>query len=108
MRRSATIGAVLALSLPFAQFADGQPGHQRGEVIADHLFTVADDFIIDIYHNGVKVPDRKRTLLEERFGATAERIEMAIRPGDWVVFNVVNNRLRWGGCAYFGVTGRGE
>ena len=81
-------------------------GEQRGELIADHLFTVADDFIIDVYHNGEKVPDTKRTLLLERFGATAERIDIEVRQGDWLVFNVVNNRMRWGGCSYFAVTGR--
>jgi hypothetical protein len=104
MRPIATLGAVLALGL----LAAGQPAKPPGKVIADRLFTVADDFIIDVYHNGVKVPDSRRTLLEERFGATAERIDIAIRSGDWVVFNVVNNRMRWGGCSYFAVTGRGE
>jgi hypothetical protein len=79
-----------------------------GDLIADHLFTVADDFIIDIYHNGEKVADTKRTLLVEQFGATAERIDVQVKKGDWLVFNVVNNRLRWGGCSYFAVTGRGE
>jgi len=78
-----------------------------GKVVADHLFTVADDFVVDIYHNGVKVPDAKRTLLVERYGATAERVDIEVRAGDSVVFNVVNNRLRWGGCSYFAVTGRG-
>ncbi len=77
-------------------------------MIADRLFTVADDFIIDIYINGMKVPDSKRTLLVERFGATAERIDIEVRKGDRLVFNVVNNRLRWSGCSYFGVTGRGD
>jgi hypothetical protein len=110
MRRTATISAVLALGFPLGLLAYGQPGHQHGEakVIADHLFTVTDDFIVDVYHNGVKVPDGKRKLIEERFGATAERIDLEIRQGDWVVFNVVNNRMRWGGCSYFAVTGRGE
>ena len=45
------------------------------------LFTVADDFVVDVYHNGVKVPDAKRTLLHEVFGATAERIDIEVRRG---------------------------
>jgi hypothetical protein len=85
----------------------GQTGEPRGEVIADHLFTVTDDFIIDVYHNGQKVPDSRRTLLVEQFGATAERIDIEVKKEDWLVFNVVNNRLRWGGCSYFAVTGQG-
>jgi hypothetical protein len=72
---------------------------------ASHLITVADDFIVDVYHNGVLVPDRDRELVIERFGATAERITADVRKGDWLVFNVVNNRLRWGGCSYFAVAG---
>jgi hypothetical protein len=107
MRRIAMIGAMLFPGLFWCLRADGQPGEPRGAMIADRLFTVADDFIIDVYHNGVKVPDSKRTLLAERFGATAERIDIEVRRGDWLVFNVVNNRMRWGGCSYFAITGRG-
>lgn len=104
MRRLATIGAVLILAVS----AHGRPQPMRGRVLADRLFTVADDFIVDVYHNGVKVPDERRTLLNEIHGATVERIDVEVREGDWLVFNVVNNRLRWGGCSYFAVTGRGE
>ena len=28
-----------------------------------------------------------------------------LKAGDWVVFNVVNNRLRWGGAYYFAAAG---
>jgi hypothetical protein len=77
----------------------------RPELRAKYLITTADDFIVDVYHNGQLVPDAKRTLLEERFGATVERIDVEVRRGDWVVFNVVNNRLRWGGNYYFGAAG---
>ena len=41
------------------------------------------------------------------FGATVERIRVDVRPGDWLVFNVVNNRMRWGGSSYFAVKGQG-
>ena len=105
MRRLAMLSMLSCLSM---LTASGRAEPPRGRVIADRLFTVADDFIVDVYHNGVKVPDEKRTLLHEVFGATAERIDIQVREGDWVVFNVVNNRLRWGGVSYSGVTGRGE
>jgi hypothetical protein len=77
----------------------------RGEVIANAIYTVADDFVVDVYHNGEKVPDAKRRMLEEIYGATVEKVEIEVREGDWVVFNVVNNRLRWGGCSYFAAAG---
>jgi hypothetical protein len=77
-------------------------------IVARTLFTVADDFIVDIYHNGRPLPDDRRTLLNEIHGATAERIQIDLRPGDWLVFHVVNNRFRWGGASYFAVTARGD
>ena len=77
-------------------------------IMAGSLITVADDFIIDVYHNGVKLPDDRRELVVEVHGATVERIKVDVRPGDWLVFNVVSNRLRWGGASYFAVTGRGD
>lgn len=72
---------------------------------AKYLIVAADDFVVDVYHNGRAVPDAKRTLLREVFGATVEKIEIEVKAGDWLVFNVVNNRLRWGGASYFGVAG---
>lgn len=78
---------------------------RRGEVTANAVYVVADDFVVDVYHNGEKVPDAKRTLLEEIYGATVEKVEIEVREGDWVVFNVVNNRLRWGGSSYFAAAG---
>lgn len=75
------------------------------DVRAKYLITVADDFIVDVYHNGRSVPLVKRELLQEIFGATVERINVEIKKGDWLVFNVVNNKLRWGGAYYFAVAG---
>src|SRR3954464_3923074 len=66
------------------------------EVRCKYLITVADDFVVEVYHNGKPVPDTERELLVERFGATAEKVQVAIRTGDWLVFHVVQNRLRWG------------
>jgi hypothetical protein len=62
---------------------------------------VADDFVTDIHHNGKPILDSKRKLTAEIHGAQAERVVLNLRPGDWVVFNVVNNRLRWDGAYYF-------
>jgi hypothetical protein len=72
---------------------------------AKYLITTADDFVVDMYLNGKPIPDAKRTLLEERYGATVERVDVEVHRGDWLVFNVVNNRLRWGGTRYFGLAG---
>jgi hypothetical protein len=76
------------------------------EIIADRIFTVTDDFIVEVYHNGQSVPDERRTLLVERFGATVELIDVPLRRGDWLVVNVVNNRFRWGGAYYFAAVGQ--
>lgn len=76
-----------------------------GKVLATSVVLVADDFVVEIYHNGVKVPDEKRTMTDEAFGATAERVDVTVREGDWLVFNVVNNRMRWGGVKYFAAAG---
>lgn len=81
------------------------PDLPSGEVRAEEVITVTDDFVVKIYHNGVRVPEEKRELRLDRFGATVERIDLQVRSGDWIVFHVVNNRLRWDGAYYFGVAG---
>lgn len=75
------------------------------DVRCNYLITVADDFIVDVYKNGKLVPDEKRELLLDRFGASAEKIQVTVRNGDWLVFHVVSNRLRWGGSKYFAAAG---
>lgn len=70
-----------------------------------YLVTVADDFVVDVYQNGVPVPDDHRDLILERFGASGEKINVEVNPGDWLVFHVVQNRMRWGGTKYFAVAG---
>ena len=72
---------------------------------AKYVVTGADDFVVEVYLNGKPVPAQRRELLAEVFGATAEKVNVEVKPGDWIVFNVVNNRLRWGGAYYFGVAG---
>jgi hypothetical protein len=96
------IAAASALDAPPA--ADAPP-KKPGRLLAKHLYSVADDFIVDVWRNGVRVPDAQRTMLAEIFGATVEKIDVEVRSGDWLVFNVVNNRLRWGGARYFAVAG---
>src|SRR3954454_12939595 len=109
MRRVSMFGIAALLSLAPGLAGDVPARGQSHEpVIARTLIAVIDDFIVDIYHNGVKVPDDRRELLVEVFGATVERITLDVRRGDWLVFNVVNNRLRWGGSSYFAVSGRGD
>lgn len=74
-------------------------------LLATHLVTVTDDFVVEAYKNGVRIQESQRTLLNEIFGATVERMAVDVRPGDWLVFHVVNNHLRWGGSKYFAVAG---
>jgi hypothetical protein len=94
----------------FVSFAPNRPSSKRGEeegksLRANYILTTTDDFIVDVYHNGRHVPDSKRELVEEIHGATVEKIKITVRNGDWVVFNVVNNHLRWNGQIFFGVAG---
>jgi len=105
MRRLCIIAAACALSLSMAAAADAQKKPEKETALSQYLITVADDFIVDVYLNGERVPDARRKLLLERFGATVERIDVPVSRGDWLVFNVVNNRLRWGGAYYFAVAG---
>ena len=98
-------GYVSRGELEHALGADARIAASRGPILTDHLIAVVDDFIVDVYHNGERVPDSKRTLLNEIFGATVEKIDIQVHKGDWLVFNVVNNRLRWNGARYFAVAG---
>jgi len=97
----AAVALLLVVAAP--SHADKRPMNEP--LLAQFLYTVADDFIVDVYYNGERVPDSRRKLLVERFGATAERMDIPVRTGDWIVFNVVNNRMRWGGAYYFAAAG---
>ncbi|MEM9283455.1 MAG: hypothetical protein AAGA96_16650 [Verrucomicrobiota bacterium] len=77
----------------------------RSHSIARELTVVAKDFVIEIYHNGRRLHKDERRLILDRFGATAEKVTVDVKPGDWLVFHVAVNRLRHGGSRYFGVTG---
>jgi hypothetical protein len=86
---------------PAAATRPATPASGLAPVVASAIQIVADDFVADIYHNGKLVPAESRTLQAEIFGAQVERVALTLKPGDWVVFNVVNNRLRWDGAYYF-------
>jgi hypothetical protein len=105
MHRVAVLAAICTFLFSLDTPAWADKNTKSKKMLAQYLVTVADDFIVDVYHNGERVPDSRRKLLLERFGATAERIDVPVQAGDWLVFNVVNNRLRWGGAYYFAVAG---
>jgi hypothetical protein len=97
-------GALQASSQPEPAAKNTMRPSPKGNV-ANYLVTVTDDFIVEAYKNGVRIRDEQRKLLQEIHGATAERITVDVRAGDWLVFHVVNNRMRWGGMKYFAVAG---
>lgn len=77
IRMSATslLASICGASLQPPQIPDDRPVRARYQI------TVADDFIIDIYHNGRAVPDSKREVIEELYGATAERVNIEVCKG---------------------------
>jgi hypothetical protein len=99
----------LFLTASLCIFANGcataSPTNSTKNIRAQYVVTVTDDFIVDVYQNGVRVPDEKRELVAEVFGATAERIHIQVQKGDWLVFNVVSDRMRWGGVRTFMAAG---
>jgi hypothetical protein len=81
------------------------PQSRSPRVRAYQVIAVADDFVVEVYLNGSRVPPEKRKSLLDRFGATVEETAIEVRQGDWIVFHVVNNRLRWEGAYYFAAAG---
>lgn len=77
----------------------------QNAIVADHILTVSQDFVVDVYVNGKPVPQATRSLVLDHFGCQIEKIHVPIRRGDWVVFAVANNRLRWGGSYFFAAAG---
>jgi hypothetical protein len=80
-------------------------------VVATSVLFAADDFVINVYHNGQAVPDSAFKLEREIFGATVMRVQIDVQRGDWLVFEVVNDRFRWKGSCGFaaaGLTADGE
>ena len=85
--------------------ASDPPGVSAGKLRAKWIAWCADDFVVDLWHNGRVVPVAQRSLIHEIYGATVERAEVALKAGDWLVFHVVHNRMRWNGCKFFGMVG---
>jgi len=83
--------------------AHDPPGVSASKLRAKWLYLVADDFVVNVWKNGGAVPVEKRSLIHEIYGATVEKITLDLSAGDWLVFHVVNNRLRWNGCRFFGM-----
>jgi serine/threonine protein kinase len=102
----AVIGSAIYVGSKIGNSPAARNSNSSGaSVVATAVYTAADDFIVDIYHNGQRVPDAQRKVIAEIFGAMGERIDVTVREGDWLVFNVVNNRLRWNGAYYFAAGG---
>ena len=90
---------------PSETMPSSAPPNPDAPIVATDLFIGADDFVVDVFHNGHRVPDEARKMNSEVYGAIGERTTVTVREGDWLVFNVANNRLRWSGAYYFGVAG---
>lgn len=80
-------------------------GIKARPVIATSLLLAADDFVMNVYLDGKKVPSSDYSLLDENFGAAFLRVRVAVHAGDWLVFNVANDRFRWGGSCGLAVAG---
>lgn len=106
--RGAPESATTPSLTPERQALPEPPPSLDAPVLATTLHLGADDFVVDIFLNGQRVADANRQLMAEVYGATGERVNLTVREGDWLVFNVVNNRLRWGGVCYFGAAGLAE
>jgi hypothetical protein len=104
-----TIASLVYFLRPKAHRTEARPlpieANPDAPVMATDLYIGADDFVVDIFHNGHRVPDEARKVNSEVYGAIGERTTLTVREGDWLVFNVANNRLRWSGAYYFGIAG---
>src|SRR6185295_4099684 len=59
------------------------PANPDAPIVATDLFIGADDFVVDIFHNGHRVPDEARKMNSEVYGAIGERTTITVREGDW-------------------------
>jgi hypothetical protein len=94
--------------LPFPKATVAASPVDEKATVATSVQIVCDDFACDIYHDGKLIPAENRKLQAEVYGAQVETITVDLKPGDWLVFNVVNNRMRWGGAYYFAAAGINE
>jgi hypothetical protein len=81
---------------------------QDDDVKARYVITVCNDFVVDLYKNGDKVPERLRHNANELFGAEVEKDDIKVSTGDWLVFHVVSNAIRWNGVYFFAAAGMRE
>src|SRR5688572_13905721 len=70
-------------------------------LIATKFYVACSEFAVDIYHNGSPIAVEERRLVKDMSGSTLEEVSVAVHEGDWLVFHVVQNRLRRGGARYF-------
>ena len=98
----ATMKTLLLIFSFFTLFSAGvalqaAPGNvSYGPIVAHYVQMVSAEFVVDIYHNGVLVPQSQRQLQKEIYGAQIEKVSLELHEGDWIVFHVVNNGLRTG------------
>jgi hypothetical protein len=76
-----------------------------GKVVAQELYIITDGVVAEIHHNGKPVPLNARGIMKEVDGATAERVDLFVHEGDWLVFHVATNPLRRERGGYFAVAG---
>jgi hypothetical protein len=105
MNRREALCVAVGAAAAGSSLAEDPPGVSANKLRAKWINLCADDFVVDVWMNGRVVPTSKRSLIHEIYGATVERIDLAVNAGDWLVFHVVHNRLRWNGCKFFGMAG---
>ncbi len=71
-----------------------EPLDTRGDYIAKYVEFAAESFVTEIWLNGLRVPDAARKRVATRDGVAYDRLELEIREGDWLVFQVANDRAR--------------
>jgi len=87
---------------PAKPSAAGKPDPvKRGASIGDAMLWAADDFVVTVWQNGKVIDPSQRKLENEVFGATVERLTADVHEGDWLVFQLANNRKRWKGSRLF-------
>ena len=80
---------------------DGAERAPARPLVATDLTLVAEDFVVDLWLSGHKVPLALRHAVVNRPGLTTEHVALDVRQGDWLVFSAVANLLRSGSDSYF-------
>jgi len=74
--------------------------------VARDLMVVANSFVVDVWHNGERVPRDARKMIGNPAGAVTERVTCDVLPGDWLVFHVVASPSLKASDRYFGCAAR--